>query len=99
MAEQQPANALGATFPAPPPFFQHFTPGNLERIAELRSAAEAESKKDHSSADAVPIRLLDLPAELRFLQPPQPPADGTWNCFGGRYFVSDSRGSVRRFEC
>ncbi|KAL3421646.1 hypothetical protein PVAG01_05802 [Phlyctema vagabunda] len=93
MAEQQQPNALGTTFPAPPPFWQNFTPENLDRIAELRAThPDAEGKKTKEKKEGAytpPVRLLDLPAELRFLQPPEPPADGTWTCFGGRYYLNE----------
>ncbi|RDW75460.1 hypothetical protein BP6252_06602 [Coleophoma cylindrospora] len=87
MAEQSQQSALGATFPAPPPFWQAFTPENVDRIAQLRAAQAGEA--ENTSSDTKPIRVLDLPSELRFLQPPEPPADGIWNCFGGRYFLTE----------
>ena len=86
MEEQQQQNALAAAFPAPPPFWQNFTPENLNRISELRAAQSQASAKSDPAIE-LPIRLLDLPAELRCLQPPEPPAEGIYRCFGDQYNV------------
>lgn len=90
MAEQQEPQALAAAFPAPPPFWQEFTPENISRISELRTA-ESKSAATPDPATELPIRLLDLPAELRCLQPPDPPAEGIYRCFGDVYNVRDSK--------
>jgi mediator of RNA polymerase II transcription subunit 7 len=87
MAEQPQPNALAAAFPTPPPFWQHFTPENLDRITELRVVQVGPASKSLDPATALPIRLLDLPPELRFLQPPEPPADGVYRVFGDVYNV------------
>lgn len=79
--EQQPPPTLSA-FPAPPPFYQHFTPENLERITSLRSAQPNAPSKTFDPATSLLARLLDLPPELRNLQPPEPPRDGIYRCFG-----------------
>jgi len=96
MAEQQQANALAAAFPAPPPFWQHFTSENLDRIQGLRKGHTgsnlngAPSASDSKSPSSAPVvRLLDLPPELRFLQPPEPPAYGSYRCFGDKYNLND----------
>jgi mediator of RNA polymerase II transcription subunit 7 len=97
MAEQQPSNVLAAAFPSPPPFYQHFTPENLERIAALRAAqqsdsANASSDTQTTSGEASPanpaLRILDLPPELRYLQPPEPPPEGVYRSFGDVFNVS-----------
>jgi mediator of RNA polymerase II transcription subunit 7 len=97
MTDQQPSNALAAAFPSPPPFYQHFTPDNLDRIAALRAAQQHEPANASSdtqttlgeaSAPSPALRLLDLPPELRFLQPPEPPADGVYRSFGDKFNVS-----------
>jgi len=87
MEEQQP-NTLAAAFPAPPPFWQNFTPENLNRITELRSA-QSQAPVTSDPATELPIRLLDLPPELRCLQPPEPPAEGIYRCFGDLYNMND----------
>jgi mediator of RNA polymerase II transcription subunit 7 len=90
MEEQQQQSVLAAAFPAPPPFWQHFTHENLSAISSLRAAQsqpQSSSKSELDPATELPIRLLDLPAELRCLQPPEPPAEGIYRCFGDIYNV------------
>jgi mediator of RNA polymerase II transcription subunit 7 len=90
MEEQQQQNALAAAFPAPPPFWQSFTPENVSAISSLRTAQSQlsfASKFEPDPATELPIRLLDLPAELRSLQPPEPPVEGIYRCFGDQYNV------------
>jgi hypothetical protein len=82
MAELPPPT-LTILYPPPPPFYKDFTPENIAQIDELRvaqSGADPRTKQDHATSLAV--RLLDLPPELRSLQPPEPPADGFYRCFG-----------------
>lgn len=90
MEEQPQANALASAFPTPPPFWQNFTPENIARIDELRAtklALESSDPDAKVAESANPIRLLDLPSELRCLQPPEPPLDGRYRCFGDIYNV------------
>jgi mediator of RNA polymerase II transcription subunit 7 len=97
MTDQQPSSALAAAFPSPPLFYQHFTPENLDRIATLRAAQQSgqanTSPDTHTTSGEAPtsnpaLRLLDLPPELRFLQPPEPPSDGVYRSFGDKFDVS-----------
>jgi mediator of RNA polymerase II transcription subunit 7 len=95
MAEQQQANALAAAFPSPPPFYQHFTTENIARVAELRAAqssnststSDTQATPNIASGSKTPLRLLDLPPELRFLQPPEPPVEGAYRSFGDIFNV------------
>lgn len=87
MTEQPQANALASLFPTPPPFWQSFTAKNIARIEELRAAQAGPEHTSHATATSLPIRLLELPAELRLLQPPEPPKDGIYRCFGDTYNV------------
>jgi len=91
MAEQQqppePANKMGATYPIPPPYWQSFTTVNLARLAELRHAQAVLESAPSDAASLQKIRLLDLPAELRCLQIPEPPAHGKYRLFGENYDV------------
>ncbi|PMD65740.1 MED7-domain-containing protein [Hyaloscypha bicolor E] len=91
MEEQQQQNVLAAAFPTPPPFWQSFTPENLSSISSLRAAEpqSSSSKVEPDPATELPIRLLDLPAELRCLQPPEPPVEGLYRCFGDLYNMND----------
>jgi mediator of RNA polymerase II transcription subunit 7 len=86
--QQQQQPSLAAGYPAPPPFWQSFTTENLERVSSLRAAQPSSSSLD--SATALPIRILDLPPELRYLQPPEPPTEGAFRVFGDRYLVRSS---------
>jgi len=58
---QQPLQSLPtAPFPAPPPFWKHFTAANVERLKELEATGAPISSQ--------------LPLELAILRPPPPPA-------------------------
>jgi hypothetical protein len=85
--EQQPSNQAAAAFPAPPFFWQHFTPENVERIEQLRAAQSAKQDAATEPPSKLPPRILDLPTELRFLQPPDPPASGRYRSFGSAFTV------------
>ncbi|EPE25331.1 Mediator hinge subcomplex-like protein [Glarea lozoyensis ATCC 20868] len=85
MDEPQPEPRLTATFPSPPPFWKEFTEENLTRISELRVAQSGEASKKADPAASLPARILDLPPELRYLQPPEEPADGIYRSFGDLY--------------
>lgn len=88
MADDNPDNALSTAFPAPPPFWKHFTSENRDRLQDLRDAAKkppADQPADPNAEDDSPIP--DLPAELRYLQPPAPPTTGKYRSFGDPYDV------------
>jgi mediator of RNA polymerase II transcription subunit 7 len=87
MAEQPQTNALASLFPTPPPFWQSFTTENTNQIEELHAAQGGADYVPNDPATSIPIRLLDLPSELRLLQPPEPPKDGVYRCFGDTYKV------------
>lgn len=90
MADDNPDNVLSATFPAPPPFWKHFTPENRARLKELQDAAKGSSNHDDEGSNSAqqPPRLADLPPELRYLQPPEPPANGKYRSFGDQYDIN-----------
>ncbi|KAH8587127.1 mediator complex, subunit Med7, partial [Bisporella sp. PMI_857] len=76
-----------STFPPPPFFWQSFTPENIARTEELRDAqTEAIAIRE---GDLHAQKPLDLPESLQFLQPPEPPADGNYRCFGFHYSLED----------
>lgn len=84
MAEQ---SGIAAPFPAPPPFYKHFTKENLTALRQLRKEAGVPLKPSNETTadDERPRRDVDvgaLPPELRYLVPPEPPQDGTYNVFG-----------------
>ncbi|KAI0112551.1 mediator complex, subunit Med7 [Nemania sp. FL0031] len=76
MEEEQQQTA--STWPPPPPFWKDFTPDNITRVEELRK----EKAESLGVQDASKVRLDNLPRELRNLQPPPEPEDGTWRVFG-----------------
>ena len=90
MAEQaqQLQTPMKAPFPAPPPFYKHFTPDNLTSLRRLRKEAGLPTQRttEPSQASNAPqsdIDILSLPSELRFLIPPPPPAsDQPFHAFG-----------------
>ncbi|TVY81943.1 Mediator of RNA polymerase II transcription subunit [Lachnellula suecica] len=89
MEEPPQPNPLAAAFPAPPPFWQSFTPEHIESISKLRRAAGGTESKAPDVPPKLPVRLLELPSELRFLQPPEPPTEGIYRCFGDAYNLKD----------
>ncbi|CZR59919.1 related to MED7-member of RNA Polymerase II transcriptional regulation mediator complex [Phialocephala subalpina] len=94
MEQPQDAPALATAFPAPPPFWQSFTKENLERLKELR-AVQTPPSKDYDAAKELPLRILDLPPELRLLQPPDQPADGKYRLYGDIYDLKTPLGSLQ----
>ena len=69
MADQQ-RPLPNAPFPAPPPFWKHFT---SENIAKLKAIDDAPEDSEHSKNI--------LPLELQYLRPPSPPAEN-YTIFG-----------------
>ncbi len=67
--EQQIPNA---PFPAPPPFWKHFTSENLSRLKAL--------KESNTSPQ-------DMPPGLSYLEPPTPPSEN-YTIFGEEQTVS-----------
>ncbi|KAF2194121.1 hypothetical protein K469DRAFT_727522 [Zopfia rhizophila CBS 207.26] len=61
--------------PLPPPFYKHFTPENVERMKQLKEEIGPDSKEGGLSPQLSTSQLLSLPPELRFLVPPEPPAE------------------------
>ena len=74
-----------APFPAPPPFYTHFTKSNIARLRQLRRAAGIPAATTDATIDSTSSRdidILSLPIELRHLIPPEPPSDGKYTVFG-----------------
>ncbi|RAR12356.1 mediator of rna polymerase ii transcription subunit 7 [Stemphylium lycopersici] len=66
--------------PDPPPFYKHFTAENIARLKEITKEAAPENEDSNASSAASAKKLstdqiLALPTELRYLIPPEPPAD------------------------
>jgi mediator of RNA polymerase II transcription subunit 7 len=67
-------------FPDPPPFYKHFTTENLARLKDIEKEAAPQDDETNPSTSYSTTRLsaeqiLALPTELRYLIPPEPPAD------------------------
>ncbi|KAF8429645.1 MED7 protein-domain-containing protein [Tirmania nivea] len=68
-----PSSLVSSAFPAPPPFFKHFTPENL---SALRNHQKLGTPTD------------ELPPELQYLIPPPPP-EKSYRCFGDSWTIPD----------
>lgn len=78
MAEQAQARMLSAAFPTPPPYYKHFTKQNVTKVRQIRKEAATNSDQ---------VDVGSLPADLRYLIPPEPPADGRYKSFGAQHDV------------
>ncbi|GME56467.1 RNA polymerase ii mediator complex protein [Neofusicoccum parvum] len=94
MADDNPDNVLSTAFPAPPPFWKHFTPDNRSRLKELQDAAKP-SDDDAATGSAPTIPAADLAPELRYLQPPAPPPNGKYRSFGDPYDINTALTSLK----
>lgn len=78
---------LVSYWPNPPPFYKHFTTKNIDALARLK---EEDSITDDVSAPFTAAQILSLPAELRYLVPPEPPsADASYHVFGKQTKVNE----------
>ncbi|CAD0101079.1 unnamed protein product [Aureobasidium mustum] len=78
MADQAQARMLSAAFPTPPPYYKHFTKQNVTKVRQIRKEAATNTNQ---------VDVESLPAELRYLIPPEPPADGRYKSFGALHDV------------
>ncbi|KAI1435457.1 MED7-domain-containing protein [Xylaria sp. CBS 124048] len=83
--QQQQHQQVSSTWPAPPLFWKDFTPSNIARIDQIRE----ETAERLGIQDSRNVRLDDLPRQLRNLQPPPEPENGSWRLFGGTYWLTD----------
>ncbi|KAF2242250.1 hypothetical protein BU26DRAFT_524429 [Trematosphaeria pertusa] len=81
---QQDQPELSSFFPDPPPFYKHFTTENQERLKQFKEQRAAPSNDGVASSPPLTAsQLLELPTELRYLVPPEPPAeDAEYRVFG-----------------
>ncbi|OAK96812.1 mediator of RNA polymerase II transcription subunit 7 [Phaeosphaeriaceae sp. SRC1lsM3a] len=78
-------------FPPPPPFYLNFTTENQDRLQEIKKDAGIDITDSDSSATLSAEQILALPAELRYLMPPEPPKDDEeFKVFGA---VTKAKGS------
>lgn len=75
------ANKINAPFPAPPPFYTHFTKENSSRLRQIRrdTGIPPPAERQGNEQD---VDLLSLPTELHYLLSPEPPSDGNLTVFG-----------------
>ncbi|OAL52533.1 mediator of RNA polymerase II transcription subunit 7 [Pyrenochaeta sp. DS3sAY3a] len=74
--QQHDEDLVLSFFPDPPPFYKHFTPENLERLKDIeQQAPDAGDDKGALPPKLSAEQILALPTELRYLIPPEPPAD------------------------
>ncbi|KAJ9607175.1 Mediator of RNA polymerase II transcription subunit 7 [Cladophialophora chaetospira] len=84
MAEaEQPQQIPEAAYPAPPPFWRHFTLANEEELKQIEA----------SSNDEQPTRKL--PLHLAYLRPPPPPSEATefYTTFGQKQIIDPTKPS------
>lgn len=74
-------NTFNAPFPAPPPFYTHFTQNNIKRLRQARKDAGIPPPTDGQPPEK-DVDILSLPVELRYLIPPEPPSDNDLTVFG-----------------
>ncbi|KAB8294063.1 hypothetical protein EYC80_009519 [Monilinia laxa] len=100
--QQQPPppqpNQLAAAHPGPPSFWKHFTPDNIERIEKLRAEKSTNQKGADKPSYKLPPRILDLPVELRYLQPPEPPTSGSYRTLGQIHKIKDELPTLEESE-
>ncbi|KAF2149561.1 mediator of RNA polymerase II transcription subunit 7, partial [Myriangium duriaei CBS 260.36] len=68
---------IASAFPAPPPYSKYFTKANLARLREVQS-----SNTRVNGGAITEVESDALPDPLRYLIPPEPPADGKYKSFG-----------------
>jgi mediator of RNA polymerase II transcription subunit 7 len=79
--QEQPQQLPAAPFPAPPPFWKHFTTANLGKLKQLESSEGSVNEK--------------LPLPLAYLRPPPPPPLSAehYTTFGQRQVIDPTKPS------
>lgn len=82
---------LSSFFPNPPPFYKHFTSENLNRVKQFKEERGITSADSNASVPQLSAaQLLELPTELRYLIPPEPPAEAAeYQVFGKKTKVNE----------
>ncbi|KAF2117008.1 mediator of RNA polymerase II transcription subunit 7 [Lophiotrema nucula] len=62
-----------SALPVPPPFYKAFTSANISKLKDFKSHHGIEEPAGGLPLQLTPDQLLQLPAELRYLVPPEPP--------------------------
>lgn len=83
---------MAAIWPAPPPFYKHFTRENVAQIRQLRKEAGLQyttSDKNTSNTSNPTLDKATLPPSLLYLLPPPPPPHDTkYTIFGSTIDLS-----------
>lgn len=93
MADQamHQAPTISSTFPNPPDFlWRDFTQDKISRFEELRRTWQEEQPLDTLSKDGT-IFIHNPPEDLKHLQPPPEPTEGSWRLHGDLFTVSCDR--------
>ncbi|KAG7007618.1 mediator of RNA polymerase II transcription subunit 7 [Physcia stellaris] len=96
MADQQQSVTISSAFPAPPPFYKHFTTENLARLETIKSSkqpAGEEISLDAPVKSPPPVDITSLPSELRYLIPPSPPT-GEYRSFNNIHGTRSTRAEI-----
>lgn len=96
MADQQQPVTISSAFPAPPPFYKHFTTENLARLETIKSTKQSageETSLDDSVKFSPPVDIISLPPELRYLIPASPPA-GEYRSFNTIHGARSTRAQI-----
>lgn len=84
-----------ANFPIPPPFYKHFTKDNIAQLRQIRTEKTGSQPTEDSTSELPKdLDTAALPADLRYLVPPPPPADGKWRTFGAQHDLHASAPSL-----
>jgi mediator of RNA polymerase II transcription subunit 7 len=92
MADESQQIALNTAFAPPPPLWKHFTSDNIDKLDQIKAEAakgddgRPNKRKQWSAAE---LRALELPAELRYLVPPDIP-DGQYSVYSELQAVRSS---------
>jgi len=80
MTDANPSTTFASAFPAPPPFYKHFTTTNLARLKEAQDTPVTSNTSITPTSPRLPLsptKLAALPSELLYLIPPSPPPPPT----------------------
>lgn len=97
MAEAGHQRPVATAFAPPPPMWRHFTAHNVQRLEAIKKQASQDEngRLQRRKWTPVELRALDLPAELRFLVPPDIPTSGQYSVFGESQNLSTALPSLK----
>ncbi|KAJ5604387.1 hypothetical protein N7510_009541 [Penicillium lagena] len=98
MADASQQRTVTAAFAPPPPLWKHFTRDKLDQLERIKDeTAKGEDGSPNMNKNWTPeeLRSLDLPAELRYLVPPELPTSGQYSVFGELQSLSTTLPSLK----